>query len=353
MAAWANNRRCDVCDQLLGNARYWTLHKTNLICEPCHLIPDQCSLCSMPVKLGFATTSDGRHFCRRHVSQVVLTENDAVAVYRSATDELRRLARGGMELRSPRVPVNLFDTDYWSLDKNGTAGDGLHKVGFSRTTWTDNRTNHSVVLLSGQRREALAAVSAHEYTHLWIHENRPADRVIEPDTVEAICELAAWKLMQARGEKEQMARIETNTYTKGRIHDLLRIEPVIGFGGVLDWVRNGTATNFAAGGSGPAPAPKNDQSAALAVWRAATHTARPAPPDRLRLDGLLHGQNRTIALINGVSVEAGGAAEITLNGTKVRLFVDQIADDHVVVHTNGAAEPVTLTLERLRRAAVE
>jgi hypothetical protein len=338
--------RCDVCDRKIESGTVWMLHGTNQICDVCHLIQQRCIHCGMPVKIGFATTADGRHICRRHVPFVVLDEREANNVFRKATDELRRVARGQMELQQTEIPVKLFDTDYWSSKEDAANPDALHKMGFSRTTWSDGVTNHFVVMLSGQLRETLAAVSAHEYTHLWINENCPTNHVIEQNTVEGICELAAWKLMQGRLEPAEQAKIEANAYTHGRVNELIELEKTIGFGAVLDWVKTGSGTTLSTPQDATPNQPADESGTALAIWRAATKTPRPPTHESLHLDGLVQGRNRTVALINGATVEAGAAAEIHLNGTLIKLMVESINDRSVVLRTNGHPAPVTLTLDR-------
>jgi hypothetical protein len=339
--------RCDVCDRKIESGTVWMLNGTNQFCDACHLIQQRCIHCGIPVKIGFATTGDGRHICRRHVPLVVLDEREANNVFRAATDELRRIARGQMELRQTQIPVKLFDTDYWSSKEDADNPDALHKTGFSRTSWGNGQTNHSVVMLSGQFRETLAAVSAHEYTHLWINENRPTNHIVEPDTIEGICELAAWKLMQGRKESPEQSRIETNGYTKGRIQDLIQVEGQIGFGAVLDWVKNGTGAVLSTTQQAVAVMPAGPDPTALAVWRAAIRA--PQPPvieETLHLDGLVAGQNRAVALINGVTVEAGAAAEIRLNGALLKIMVETISNRSVILRTNGHPVPVVLKLDR-------
>ena len=48
----------------------------------------------------------------------------------------------------------------------------------------------------------LLAVSAHEYTHAWMAENVKPNRVagMDRDTLEAFCELVAYKYMASRNE---------------------------------------------------------------------------------------------------------------------------------------------------------
>ena len=203
-------------------------------------------------------------------------------------------------------------------------------------------------MLSGQFRETLAAVSAHEFTHLWINENRPADHAIEPETIEAICELAAWKLMESRHEPAEQSKIESNGYTKGRINRLIPIERMIGFNAVLDWVKNGVGTTLTAASATAEALPRasDENQSALAIWRAASRIPRPPVQESLHLDGLVEGRDHTVALINGTTVEAGAAADIHLNGEVVKLMIESITNGSVVLRTNGHPVPVILQLDR-------
>ena len=181
----------------------------------------------------------------------------------------------GFALNFPDVTVNLFDVDYWSETGRD---DGLHKFGFASTRRTpDGDCTHEVVMLSGRLRTELAATAAHEYTHLWINENRPADHVMDSDTTEAICELSAYKLMEARSQPEQMKRILANPYTHGEIKKLVALEKEGGIGTILNWVKNGTTATL-----------ETESSALAAPVRkpAMTFTNVPPPlPAALKLDG--------------------------------------------------------------------
>ena len=79
-------------------------------------------------------------------------------------------------------------------------------------------------MLSGRLREEMAAMAAHEYTHLWINENCPAEPSIDGDTVEAICELTAYKLMGRGKQPEKQKQILENPYTHGKIKNLVALE---------------------------------------------------------------------------------------------------------------------------------
>ena len=98
-------------------------------------------------------------------------------------------------------------------------------------------------MLSGRRRGELAATAAHEYTHLWINENRPDDAPMDPDAVEAICELAAYQLMGAERQPEMQKKILDNPYTHGKTAEMVALAEQRGMAFILNWVKNGTTTS--------------------------------------------------------------------------------------------------------------
>ena len=230
--------------------------------------------------------------------------------------------------------MNLFDVDYWSeLGRS----DGLHKFGFASTRRTPKGDcTHEVVLLSGRLRNEIAATAAHEYTHLWINENRPAGHVIDSDTIEAICELSAYKLMEARSQPEELQKILDNPYTHGEIKKLVPLEKENGMGYVLNWVKNGTTATL------------GTQASALAApvkIPAIAFTNRPVPlPETLKLSGLLlDGQSRH-AVINGVSFAAGEVKNVNLRSRPVRIRCHEISRAGVVLEVENQPGQFTLKI---------
>lgn len=323
---------CIVCEKPPGTAEtVWSFQKTNLICAACNLIPETCGVCGVPVKIGFVKTTDGRFYCSKDKVGRVFGEYEAGRIFIAATDELRRIAQGSMELREYDVPVNLFDVDYWNDAKRSRVNDRLHKVGVSHSRRVGDKFVHGVVVLSGQPAQTVAAVCAHEYTHLWLNENLPAGREIEPDVIEAICELAAWKLMQFRQVKEEMEDIRTNEYTRGRIADLLKLEAESGFEEILRWVRTGkgrvppkalTKEDFVPPPTAKAPA--------VPLW-----TAAPKALDRLELQGLIGQSSKKSAVINGIVFFVGDERSVPVGSDRLKLRCLEISEKSVVVSTNA------------------
>jgi hypothetical protein len=224
----------------------------------------------------------------------------------------------------------LFDVDYWS-EKGGRGG--LHAFGFANTRKSgDGVCTHEVVMLSGRTRDEMTAVAAHEYTHLWINENRPNSHQIDGDTVEAICELTAYKLMQQRRFPERQKEILENTYTRGKIKDLIAVEREGGTDYVLNWVKTSTAETF-------------DTSANLVPLgtppRATPFVAGPKVlPEGLKFSGVMAIGKARLAVINGQEFAAGDEKTLKLRDQSVHVRCLEVRDGQIKVEADG--KPLTL-----------
>ena len=333
--AGETNYFCVVCGKGPLTGRFW-MTKWGPVCDECYHLENHCSICGLPIRGGDGSirTADGRFICRFDKTNAVLDLAEAREVFTDARRELVELFGSGFALNYPDVTVNLFDVDYWS--EHGRA-DGLHKFGFASTRRTpDGECTHEVVLLSGRLRTEIAATAAHEYTHLWINENRPAEHVIDSDTIEGICELSAYKLMEARAQPEQQQRILDNPYTHGEIKKLVALERERGMGYILNWVKNGTTAML------------ETQATALAVpvkIPAVAATEVPAPlPEAVRLSGLLLAGQSRHAIINGLSFAAGETKSVELRSRTVAVRCREIRRDGVVLEVAGLAGPITLKI---------
>lgn len=337
--------RCIVCSKSQTIADpVWLFQETNLVCNPCHLIKERCLVCGVPVKDDFFKTPDGRIYCHSDKVGRVFDEYEAGRLYLDATDELRRVARGEMELKYPETPVRLFDSDYWNDDAKKKETNSLHKIGFSHSRSLGDRLTHGIVLLSGQRRQALAAVCAHEYAHLWINENRAWTNAIDPDVLEAVCELGAWKLMEFRNAREEMEAIRVNPYTRGRIEDLLRLEKEIGFLEILKWVRvsKETLPPQLLTGTNPAVLPVLTPPVPTPLWVAA-----PPVPATLELQGIIRPTNAGSAVINGVVLGVGEEKTVPIGAGRISVRCVEVTSESVFVTTNGSGR-IQLLLKKRR-----
>ena len=329
------NYTCIVCGQGPLRGRIW-LSKWGAVCDVCYRLENRCSLCGLPMRDSDdpAKTGDGRFICKFDRPNAALDVGEAREVFIAMRRDLVELFGRRIALNFPDVTVNLFDVDYWS--EKGRE-DGLHKFGFSYTRKSRKGScTHEVVLLSGHLRTELAATAAHEYTHLWINENRPAEHAIDGDTIEAICELAAFKLMESRSQPEQLQKILNNPYTHGEIKELVALEKENGMGYIFNWVKNGTTAKLVSAAVARVAPMKNP---------AIAFTNVPPPlPEALKLGGLLlDGQSRH-AIINGVSFAADETKNISLRDRVLSVRCHEIRRNEVVLEISGLINLITLKI---------
>ncbi|HVY69874.1 MAG TPA: hypothetical protein VHH73_08085 [Verrucomicrobiae bacterium] len=324
---------CIVCGKVIPPGPIFK-HPKGMVCPDCIKLETRCSLCGLPVLDVYMKTRDGRYICKYDATNVVATAEGGVQVYDETASQLRGWADGAFALKSTNVTVSVFDVDYWNSKDSEKPMEGeLRKTGFSQTRPEGKTWVHNVILLSGRLKAETADTCAHEYTHLWINENKPAGRKIEQDTIEAICELSAFKLAGARGDTAEQERIRTNTYTKGKILAVIDGEAQQGFDSVLKWVREGTESAFPSEGFGAAPV------------RAGFVPPPPPPraPDKLLLRGFSGTKKRRFAQINDQTFLAGEEARVHVAGGTMLVRCVEIRDDSVLVKVDGG-EPMLLLL---------
>jgi hypothetical protein len=299
-------------------------------------LENRCSICGLPIRPGDGSvkTGDGRFICKFDRPHAVLDAAGAREVFTDTRRELVGLFGSGFALKYPGVTVNLFDVDYWSEQGHG---DGLHKFGFASTRKTPKGDcTHEVVLLSGRLRSELLATAAHEYTHLWINENRADEHVIAPDTIEGICELSAYLLAGADKMPEQQQRILANSYTHGKIKTLVELEAQTGIGYILNWVKNGTTADIAA--------PTYVAPAIAPVKR--VKTVPPPLPDKLKFTGFSVIGTERKAIINGLTFAPGEQRRVPLRNKPVLVRCQEISETEVAVQIDGTPDVVKLKLNR-------
>lgn len=323
----AANYHCVVCGKGPLTGTIW-MSKWGPVCADCEKIRERCSICGLPIKDGdgHIQTGDGRFICRFDKTNAILTQEQAEEIFQQARDEVTDIYGPQFALKYPDVKVNLFDVDYWS-EKNGA--NGLHKFGFASTRKTsDGRCTYEVVMLSGRLRDEMLGVAAHEYTHLWINENCPASHVIDPDTVEAICELTAYKLMQQQNLPEMQKRILENPYTNGKIKTLVAVEREAGTDYILNWVKNGKDATFSEDAdleplSAPQPAPQ------------ISYEPR-ALPEGLKFTGIMVIGPLRQAVINDAPLAVGDEKNFKLRNKSVKIRCLEIQDNKATVMLNGS-----------------
>lgn len=327
------NLTCLVCGKGSLSGKVWQ-HKLGYVCDECYQLPTRCSICGLPARVGFTKTSDGRIICQRDAKDALLSPEEAVRLFEGTRTEILRTVGEVMRLRSAEVTVSLFDVDYWNHQGSQPLAEEMRRTGFSQSRRSGDQFNHNVILLSGQPKADVQSVCAHEYTHLWLNENLPPGRSLEPDTLEAVCEIVAYRLAAARGDTTQQEKIRDNLYTHGRIKGMIEAESQYGLKVILDWAKTGKTATFTP-----------EESLRPAAGYALVQQQQAPVPATLHLTGLIVAGQRRLATINGRSFEAGKERLVPVGDKHVRVRCLEIRDDGVVIRVEGSATSQTLALE--------
>ncbi|MDB6059171.1 MAG: hypothetical protein JWO95_3015 [Verrucomicrobiales bacterium] len=313
------------------------------VCDQCHNIGARCSVCGLHIKEKGIRTGDGRWICSRDVPVVVMDEDAARTLFESAREAAVDVVGNFFALTNPAVNVRVTDV----FDRK-TGADKLHTVAISKSTDSGSGVVHYVSVYTGSWKRHAFYSCVHEYTHLWINENI-GEHKIEDNTREGLCELVAYKVAEARGDAAEQKRILANTYTKGRIKDLVQYATEEDLQTVLNWIPHGT-TRVLAEGMATATALKNKApEIPLDVRIAQAQSFAPVRPrnDALALNGIIHTPRGTVILLNGGLILAKGQSGVMkLHGeqTRVRCVEIQTGAATVEVATLSSTNAVTLKL---------
>jgi len=341
--------KCVVCEKsgIVGTIRR---HKFGLVCEECFKLELLCAACGLPMKEAFGKSTDGRVFCKHDFPFLVFKQDEAQKVYDETVLDLKRLLGGVMDLRFTNVNVEMFNTDYWNHREGKALPKQMRRGGFSHTTVAGREMKHNILLLSGVPRGDLASICAHEHTHLWLNENLPDTRAMEQNTLEAICELVAFKLASARKDEDQQLRIRRNDYTSGRIGKLIEAEQRHTIFAILEWARRGTTelADDAALASFSSKTPPRPPSSPTAGPAKTAGTAAqpvgarvPAAPT-LQLVGLFLNPKKRAAQVNEQLFEAGDVKRLLLGEKVVVVKCIEVRTNAVVLSLDGSTNHVTL-----------
>jgi hypothetical protein len=320
------------------------LRERQPICEKCSKLDTQCSACGMPVRTNYLKLDDGRLLCRVDSEQAVLTEREAVRVFEQTKRDLLDLLRGTGTLPDRNITVRLADS--FQIDRLHQKQRSIHRkhltMGLTQTRRLDpHRLEHTIYLLTGQGPARLAAVCAHEYAHTWLHENVPAERGLEGDTVEGFCELVAYRLMAQRNEEVEKRVILANAYTRGQIDLLVKAQENYQFWRVVEWIKTGRDAKIDPSTVSRILALKEPPPTEPLRWAAAIPTT---VPDILTLRGITLSPTRRWALINDATLGPNEEARVRVGSSNVVVRCLEILDNAVVIQVRGSSERLRLAL---------
>jgi hypothetical protein len=184
--------------------------------------------------------------------------------------------------------------------------------------------------------------------HAWIFENVPPDREarMKPDAREGFCELVAYLLLTAQGERMATAEIRSNGYTRGHTDLFIEAENRFGFNEIVEWMKYGEDDSLRA----------NDLTRVRAVVAMArdhapvssVYVGSSAPVrtfDQLTLQGVTWSKTRPMAMINGQTFEPRDEVKVRLGDTNITVRCLSISEDSVLVQAAGSSESQTLKLK--------
>ena len=342
---------CVVCQQpLKGKFLFMSspvLRGKQPVCETCAKLSTQCSFCALPVKSNFVELSDGRLLCERDAAAAVLSQNEGQRVFEETKREMLKMLSGFGILPNRNITVSLIDARQMEklLQSQRSSHDPHLTTGLTHTrVLGQNQFEHSIYLLSGLSRARLMAVAAHEYAHTWLHENVARERVLNADTVEAFCELIAYRLMTQQNEEVEKQVILSNAYTRGQINQLIKAEDTFQFYRVVQWIKTGRGEHIDLAAADPLSQPPAEPVRSVA-WEKQLSTL---VPETLVLKGISGNPQHRFALINDCTLEKNQEAKVRVGNSNVTVRCHDITTTSAIIQINGSAEKTQLFLRELR-----
>jgi hypothetical protein len=343
---------------LTGQFLWWespTVMGKQAICEPCSKLETTCAVCRLPIRNHGRKLDDGRWLCDRDDAAGVFGTDEALRTNEATWRDLQRLLTGTGVLPRENITVQLVDAT--QLKKLNQAMPSEHDdrsvLGLTRTrSFSPRQHQHQIYLLNGLGRARLAAVCAHEYTHTWLHENVPAERGLDHDTVEGFCELVAYKLMAERGEEIEKRIILANAYTRGQVNAFVQAEGEHHFHRIVKWVKTGQDEVLPRTNSTRVLALRRQEPAVL-PWPPPS-AAPTRVPDRLMLKGLSGNATRRFALINDCTLTQGEEGRVRVGNSSLLVRCVEVRVRSVMLRLEGASSLTELVLgeEGLAVAAI-
>ncbi len=341
---------CPVCGKKFGEKAYGLIghgqEEPIHVCGECVKLDTFCYICGVPVKDRMTRLADGRLLCEKDTKQAVLDPFEA----RNIFDEVKRDAQTILS-RSGALPshnISLVLEARERLDKSGSNlisahDDGL-LMGLTRSLQRGpGDFEHTVYLLHGLTRDRMKVVAAHEYGHVWLHEN--VNRNLNLDTVEGFCDWLAYKVIKEKNLPNEMKVLLASEYSRGQLQAFIMAEEEKSFYRVIQWVKDGID-------------PRIDfkhldrilqlREPAVEPAAAFSLTFTPPPPrsapTNLVLKGLSGSKARRFALINNSTFVLNEQGKVQLGDSNVVVQCVAIGDDAVTIQVAGENAPRTLAL---------
>jgi Protein DA1 len=338
----AAGRVCHVCEEAWKGKAYVFRDLEHggekIICEACRQLPDSCSGCGIPVKPGAKSFSDGRKLCREDAVVALVDEAQAQQAFQETLGQAARAFAGFEPIPFHNVTFHLAQE--MPSPPPGT-GEGTERgwihLGLTRSRKSGAAISHEIHVVAGLTPGRFAAVVAHEFAHAWVFQHLPPKRKIHPDTVEAFCELVAYRMMEEKSAEFQKLTIRSNLYTKGQIHTLIKVANELQFHRLVEWMRSGTDAAIEVDEQGRVAALRMAQP--LPLYYPVVPRERVAS---LKLKAVSFGKTRRWAMINDVGFEENESARVRLLDRTVRVTCLEIRRNSVSIRVDDDPTPVDL-----------
>lgn len=346
---------CDVCGGGFGSRVVYFQDKVDgsrkALCESCGSLPTVCAHCGVPVANGYVRLSDGRVICGRDARLVVLDPAAALDICRETVSTLNERVGRFISIPEKNVRIQMMDRiDVQALYRiPGHDFSCPNVMGYTFSTRSrEGAVRHSIFILTGQTRGDLHAVTAHEYAHVWMDEHVSKQRRarLDPNTREGFCELLAYLVAEARGEREAMRGILANGYTRGQVQLFLEAEKEYGFNDIVDWMKYGTTgrlseNNLAAIREVVMPRRLGQDVVQNVLFLPA---ASPPPATQLQLKGIIQGSRTSLAMINNLTLAEQEQGRARVGAGEVAIRCLKIGKASVVIEKISEGETLRLEL---------
>ena len=352
IASAQNLDSCSICGARIRDTVYLAVDKvTNekkALCEACTKLRTECYLCGLPSKDKYEELPDGRILCARDVKNVVLDEGEAQRIWNDVKNTVERQLSRFMDFPN-NVTIHPLDrvdlqTMFQVVGNDSTCP---HVWGCTeRQTNANNSINYKISLLRGLPPSVLKATCAHELTHTWVWENvsRERDKRMSPDAEEGFCELVAYLMCEAQGDKAQMSVIKSNAYTRGQFALFREAESQYGMNEIVEWMKYGVDPALSKADLSRVrkieiPADETKRPAAAPV--AFAPAAPAAPPETLTLKGIMWSA-RPSAVINDRTFMVNDENKMRLGTNSVSVRCLAIRQDAVVLQIGSSQQTLSL-----------
>jgi DNA-directed RNA polymerase subunit N (RpoN/RPB10) len=351
----ADDLICFVCGKVITSKyrvqKDYVLGTKVNVCKECTELPGECFACGLPVLKDYKTLTDGRFLCSRDSKEAVGSEKESQQICEEVRNEINREYSRFLTLPDTNTLISVVDKFYLeTLFKSpGYERSCVSVFGATQTREVaPGKIIHSVYLLSDLRKSRLMAVYAHEAAHTWIGENVKVARraSMDKNTLEAFCELLAYKFLDGRHEDLETQNIKNSPYTKGQIDVMLAADSRYGLNAVLEWMKSGEDDKLEMSDLDRVRAVKSEvRTAAIQPQLLVVQPAVPTPvPDRLVLKGISGTANNRFALINNATLEVMERGKVRVGQTNVTVRCLEIRDHSVVIEVNGTGQKTELFL---------